>query len=287
MRDRVEDFLHYMTVERGVSPNTLSAYRNDLNQLIEFVETSANGASPSPSWEDVSEQTISEYLFHLRDLGYSETTPRAQDCFGEVAVRLPRCGARSGIEPHRERLHAQDRALPSRPSDHRRDGAPSSRPLRHGYAGRRPRCRDAGTALRHRNAGERVDSPRPRRREHIRRLRALLRPRAARSVSCRYTLGAARALEDYIIPRPPGPRRRQGRARAVPQPSRHTALRGRASGLFSRGHTARAGLEGRVTPHTLRPQLRHPPAAPRRAPAPRPRASADPPASPPRRSIPT
>ena len=70
MNEVVESFLHYMTVERGASPNTLAAYRNDLEQLTEFLQ-SPNGHIV---WEDVSEQTISEYVLYLHGLGYSETT---------------------------------------------------------------------------------------------------------------------------------------------------------------------------------------------------------------------
>ena len=70
MKELLEDFLHYMTVERGVSPNTLAAYRNDLSQLIEYLESRNLGGY----WADVSEQTISDYVLHLHDLGYSETT---------------------------------------------------------------------------------------------------------------------------------------------------------------------------------------------------------------------
>ncbi len=74
MKDHLEDFLHYMTVERGVSPNTLAAYRNDLSQLIEYLESQNLGVRRPVSWADVSEQTMSEYVLHLHDLGYSETT---------------------------------------------------------------------------------------------------------------------------------------------------------------------------------------------------------------------
>ena len=70
MNEVVESFLHYMTVERGASPNTLAAYRNDLVQLTEFLQ-SLNG---HVVWQDVSEQTISEYVLYLHELGYSETT---------------------------------------------------------------------------------------------------------------------------------------------------------------------------------------------------------------------
>ena len=63
-----------MTVERGVSSNTLAAYRNDLCQLIEYLDTRDTGDSRPTTWADFSEQTISEYVLYLHDLGYSETT---------------------------------------------------------------------------------------------------------------------------------------------------------------------------------------------------------------------
>ena len=74
MQERLEDFFHYMTVERGVSSNTLAAYRNDLSQLIEYLESQRLGGYGPAKWVDVSEQTISDYVLHLHELGYSETT---------------------------------------------------------------------------------------------------------------------------------------------------------------------------------------------------------------------
>ena len=70
--ESVDNFLHYMTVERGVSPNTLAAYRNDLSQLVEHL-VSRNGRD-SVAWAEVDENTLSEYILHLHELGYSETT---------------------------------------------------------------------------------------------------------------------------------------------------------------------------------------------------------------------
>ena len=62
-----------MTVERGISPNTLAAYRSDLSQLIEYLKTyhfNGNGAG----WEYVDEDMMSQYLLHLHALEYSDTT---------------------------------------------------------------------------------------------------------------------------------------------------------------------------------------------------------------------
>lgn len=74
MNELVENFLHYMTVERGASPNTLAAYRNDLVQLTEFLQSRNGHSSEHIAWEEVAEQTISDYVLYLHELGYSETT---------------------------------------------------------------------------------------------------------------------------------------------------------------------------------------------------------------------
>ena len=74
MNEVVESFLNYMTVERGASTNTLSAYRNDLDQLTEFLQSSNGSANGHIAWQDVTERTISDYVLYLHGLGYSETT---------------------------------------------------------------------------------------------------------------------------------------------------------------------------------------------------------------------
>ena len=62
-----------MTVERGVSPNTLAAYRSDLNQLVEYLKANHFNGNGS-GWEDVNEDMMSQYLLHLHALEYSDTT---------------------------------------------------------------------------------------------------------------------------------------------------------------------------------------------------------------------
>ena len=74
MRDAVEGFVQYLTVERGVSPNTLAAYSNDLTQFVEFVSSRSGLMSGIRTWADVSEQAISDYVLYLHDLGYSQST---------------------------------------------------------------------------------------------------------------------------------------------------------------------------------------------------------------------
>ena len=74
MNEFVESFLNYMTVERGASPNTLAAYRNDLTQLTEYLQSLNGQSNGHLSWDKVTEQTVSDYVLYLRGLGYSETT---------------------------------------------------------------------------------------------------------------------------------------------------------------------------------------------------------------------
>ena len=74
MKANVDSFLNYMTVERGVSPNTLAAYRNDLYQLTEFIESRSGNSNGGANWSDVSDEDISDYVLHLHALGYSDTT---------------------------------------------------------------------------------------------------------------------------------------------------------------------------------------------------------------------
>lgn len=70
MKDKLDDFFDHLTVERGVSRNTLTAYRSDLEQFIKYIlENHA-----IQDWRDIDEQTMTDYILHLGSLGYSETT---------------------------------------------------------------------------------------------------------------------------------------------------------------------------------------------------------------------
>ena len=73
MRESIDRFLSYMMVERGVSPNTVAAYRNDLGQLAEFVGERAPD-SETRGWSAVDAHMIASYLLELHSRGYSDTT---------------------------------------------------------------------------------------------------------------------------------------------------------------------------------------------------------------------
>ena len=75
MKDDIERFLTYLSVEKGFSDNTLFAYRNDLqNDLLQFAEREINKRGSIPSWYNFNRQDVLSYLLHLKDRGYAATT---------------------------------------------------------------------------------------------------------------------------------------------------------------------------------------------------------------------
>ena len=74
MRDKVEAFLNYMTVERGVSPNTQAAYRSDLKQFLDFLDEYRVRGAPVGDWRRVDETVVTAYAERLIELEYSDTT---------------------------------------------------------------------------------------------------------------------------------------------------------------------------------------------------------------------
>jgi integrase/recombinase XerD len=74
MNESVERFLNYMTVERGVSPNTVAAYRNDLSQLVEYLDARDQGANGPVPWDEVDSQVVMAYVLELHGRGYSDAT---------------------------------------------------------------------------------------------------------------------------------------------------------------------------------------------------------------------
>lgn len=74
MKEDIERFLTYLSVEKGFSENTLAAYRNDLSQLASFVEEEANKHNSMPSWAGFTRQVMLNYQLHLKERNYAATT---------------------------------------------------------------------------------------------------------------------------------------------------------------------------------------------------------------------
>ena len=74
MRQAINSFLNYLTVEKGFSENTIAAYRNDLNQLASFVDQETARQGYPPSWASFSRQGMLSYLLNLKERNYAPTT---------------------------------------------------------------------------------------------------------------------------------------------------------------------------------------------------------------------
>jgi integrase/recombinase XerD len=74
LRQDIDSFLNYLTVEKGFSKNTVDAYRNDLYQLQEFAEKEIAKRSIVPSWADFRRQDMLSCLLNLKERGYAVTT---------------------------------------------------------------------------------------------------------------------------------------------------------------------------------------------------------------------
>jgi integrase/recombinase XerD len=74
VRQVIDNFLNYLTVEKGFPPNTIAAYRNDLNQLAGFIEEEAAKRGSIPPWASFDRQSMLSYLLDLRQRNYAATT---------------------------------------------------------------------------------------------------------------------------------------------------------------------------------------------------------------------
>jgi integrase/recombinase XerD len=68
MRRRIDDFLHYLETEKHCSENTISAYRNDLNQFLDFA------AKEASSWDQIRKSNLVAYVRVLRSRNYASST---------------------------------------------------------------------------------------------------------------------------------------------------------------------------------------------------------------------
>ena len=69
MKALIGEFLNYLTIERGLSKNTISAYGTDLHHFIEYL--AAKGVEDPDS---VKRQDITIYLLSLKDRGISSNS---------------------------------------------------------------------------------------------------------------------------------------------------------------------------------------------------------------------
>lgn len=74
MRNRIQDFLHFLDRDKGYTDNTIAAYRNDLGQFAQFVEE-LNSDQDSLVWADIDKSIITDYIDLLQnERSYTSST---------------------------------------------------------------------------------------------------------------------------------------------------------------------------------------------------------------------
>lgn len=70
MKDIVEEFLNYLVVERGLSDNTISAYRSDLYKYTDFLESNKKRLHLN----DVTRNDVRDYMIYQKDKALSSNS---------------------------------------------------------------------------------------------------------------------------------------------------------------------------------------------------------------------
>ncbi|OGO49481.1 MAG: site-specific tyrosine recombinase XerD [Chloroflexi bacterium RBG_16_68_14] len=73
MEDRIGHFLQFMSSEKGASENTIAAYRNDLTQFQTFLSTLNLNGNPT-DWRRVSTDAVVSYVLDLKQRRYAEAS---------------------------------------------------------------------------------------------------------------------------------------------------------------------------------------------------------------------
>lgn len=69
MKNHLEEYLHYLKIERGLSENTIQSYKRDLSQYFSFLDE-----KEISSWEQVDRYLVLDFLEFLRNEGRSSAT---------------------------------------------------------------------------------------------------------------------------------------------------------------------------------------------------------------------
>ncbi len=70
LKDAVEDFFHYLQIERGLAENTITSYRRDLVQYVTFIKEQKK----MNDWNQIKRTDIVEFLYELKKIGKSTAT---------------------------------------------------------------------------------------------------------------------------------------------------------------------------------------------------------------------
>ena len=71
IKEAIDDFCTFLVEEKGAAPNTISAYKNDLRKLTDFILRSRSGTDKLSS---IDHSTIQSFIANLKRRGYKETS---------------------------------------------------------------------------------------------------------------------------------------------------------------------------------------------------------------------
>jgi integrase/recombinase XerD len=74
MKQEIEAFLNYLSVEKGASSNTIFAYRNDLYQLADFIQRRKGKQDSAPKWVKGDRHLLSSSALEIKGRGYAPAT---------------------------------------------------------------------------------------------------------------------------------------------------------------------------------------------------------------------
>ncbi|MBO0476811.1 site-specific tyrosine recombinase XerD [Vagococcus sp. DIV0080] len=69
MKSDLEDYLHFLKIERGLSENTIKSYHRDLTRYFSFLES-----RDITQWDKIDRYIVLDFLEELREEGKSSTT---------------------------------------------------------------------------------------------------------------------------------------------------------------------------------------------------------------------
>jgi len=70
VKGHIDAFFEYLATEKGASPHTIAAYRNDLTHLLEFL----TGQERITDWRQVTLPVLTRFVLWLMEKGYTTTT---------------------------------------------------------------------------------------------------------------------------------------------------------------------------------------------------------------------
>lgn len=70
LTEALEEYFHFLQIERGLSDNTLKSYRRDLEEYVKYLDKVLS----KTNWDTISRYDISSFLYMLKDNGKSSAT---------------------------------------------------------------------------------------------------------------------------------------------------------------------------------------------------------------------